>query len=91
MFQFYAGDLYDVIPALTKKFYPSDKISGSCIAIEQGFSLVRGGPTYLNVSINFNCSLGIGRSKFSDFTVNTLWMIEGRPSNKYIDFVVKGV
>jgi hypothetical protein len=91
VFQFYAGDLYDVIPALAKKFYPSDKISGSCVALEQGFSLVRGGPTYFNVTIKFNCSLGINRTKFTDFSVNTLWFIEGRPSNKYIDFVVKGV
>lgn len=91
VFQFYAGDLYDVIPTLSKKFYPSDSISGSCNAIEQGFSLVRGGPTYLNVTINFNCTLGIGKSKINDFTVNTIWQIEGRPSNKYIDFVVMNV
>lgn len=91
VFQFYAGDLYDVIPSLSKKFYPSDKLSGSCGASDQGFSLVRGGPTYMNVTIMFNCTLGIGKSKIIDFVVTTLWQIEGQPSNKYIDFVVKNV
>lgn len=91
VFQFYAGDMYDAIPALQKKFYPSDKLSGSCNALEQGFSLVRGGPSYLNVTINFGCALGVGKSKVIDFTVNTVWQIEGAPAGKYIDFVVKNV
>lgn len=91
VFQFYAGDLYDVIPNLRKNFFPSDKIAGSCKALEQDYKLIRGGPTYFNVSLTFNCSMGIGRNQIGVFMVKSLWEIEGKPSYKYLDFVVKNV
>jgi hypothetical protein len=50
-FQFFAGDLYDVIPALQKKFYPSNKLNGNCKALSNGFSFGRGSSETFNVSI----------------------------------------
>lgn len=91
VFQFYAGDLYDVVPNLRKNFFPSDKIVGTCKALEQDYKLVRGGPTFFNVSLTFNCSMGIGRNQIGLFTVKSLWEIQGKPSFKYLDFVVKNV
>lgn len=88
VFQFYAGDLYDVIPVLTKKFYPSQKVSGNCNALEQGFNVTYGSPTYLNVTINFNCSLGVERTKIADFNINAVFMVAGKPKARYIDFEI---
>jgi len=36
-FQFYVGDLYDVIPALQKKYYPNNKLNGNCKSLSSGF------------------------------------------------------
>lgn len=80
-----------MIPVLTRKFYPSQKVTGTCNAQEQGFNLTYGGTNFLNVTINFNCSLGIERTKIVDFNINAVYMIEGRPQANYTDFVIANI
>lgn len=88
-FQFYAGDLYDVIPALQKKFYPDQKLNGNCKAKSQGFSIIRGSDEFFNVSINYNCALNADKSgKILDFDVDSHFNVRGVANAGHVDFVI---
>lgn len=88
-FQFFAGDLYDVIPALQKKFYPSNKLNGNCKALKDGFSIVRGSSETFNVTINYNCSLNAENAgKILDFGVASHLVLKGVAETRHVDLVV---
>ena len=88
-FQFFAGDLYDVVPNLQKKYHPNNKLNGSCKALKSGFDLVRGGIHSLNVTLSFNCSLnGNNTDKILDMEVKTNLTIGVSASTDKLDFVV---
>jgi hypothetical protein len=88
-FQFYAGDLYDAIPILTKRFYPSEKLIGSCVALQPGLNLTKGGFDFFNVTMNFQCDIGTQKQKIVDFNVAAVFLVQGVPKAKSIDFVIK--
>lgn len=90
MFQFFAGDLYEVIPKTATKFLAADKVDGRCEAKTDGLSIYKNNHTTFNVSINFDCELSISRSKISDFKVNLQAVVEGFPDSDHIDFYVVG-
>ena len=70
MFQFFAGDLYDVFPLLAVKFYANQEILGNCKATYSGLKVSQGHYDTFNVSMRFDCELNIVREKFLDFAVN---------------------
>lgn len=39
MFQFYAGDLYEIFPDVATKYYASDIVTGNCKAGELGLTV----------------------------------------------------
>jgi hypothetical protein len=61
MFQFYVGDLYEIIPALQTKFYASAVINGNCKATYTGFKVFKGSHDSFNVTIHFDCELNVQR------------------------------
>lgn len=88
-FQFYIGDLYDVIPALQKKYYPRDEVTGSCVALTNGFSFTRGGTDSFNVTLNHNCSLYANSTdKIVDILINSALNIQAKPFSNYTNFVI---
>ena len=87
-FQFFAGDLYDVIPALQKKYYSNTPLNGSCKASKDGFSLIKNTIDTLNVTLQFNCSIGANSSKIIDFHIDALFVVRGQPQERHLDFVV---
>ncbi len=62
-FQFYAGDLYEVIPRVAQKFLASEIVTGSCKTSSRYLNLIKGGFDYFNVTMVYNCELGINRDK----------------------------
>jgi hypothetical protein len=79
MFQFFAGDLYEIFPLLQTKYYASEKIDGICRATYNGLAIKKGAHDSFNVSIDYDCELNVKKEKFVDFSVGLELEIEGRP------------
>lgn len=69
MFQFYAGDLYEVLDKVQDRFFASAPVAGNCKADFTGLKVWKAGFDTFNVSIHFNCELSIERTKILDFGV----------------------
>lgn len=55
-FQFYAGDLYEIIPRVSTSIPPRTKIAGSCTALKDDHLLFkRNSSSRYSVTINYNC------------------------------------
>ena len=54
MFQFFAGDLYDIFPNLQTKFYASEPINGNCKATYTGLKVWKSGFDTFNVSLHYD-------------------------------------
>ncbi len=70
MFQFFAGDLYEIFPLFATKFYANQEILGNCKATYSGLKVWQASFDTFNVSIHFDCELNILREKFLDFGIN---------------------
>ena len=68
MFQFFAGDLYEVFPKL-HKYYANEVVSGNCKATYTGLKVWKATHTSFNVSLHFDCELNVKKEKFVDFGV----------------------
>lgn len=90
MFQFFAGDLYEIFPQLATKYFASEPITGNCKATYSGLKVWKSTHTTFNVSIHFDCELNIRREKFLDFGVGLQLEIEGNPSQNHLNFRLKG-
>lgn len=55
MFQFYAGDLYEVFSNVQDRFFASEEATGDCKASNTGLKVEPGKEDHFNVSLNFNC------------------------------------
>ena len=69
MFQFYAGDLYEVLDKVQDRYFASEQVSGNCKATYTGLKLFKSSYDTFNVSIHFDCELNIKRNKNLDFAV----------------------
>ena len=69
MFQFYAGDLYEVFPLMATKYYANQEITGNCKATYTGLKAWKATHDTFNVSIHFDCELNVNRYKFLDLAV----------------------
>ena len=61
MFQFYAGDLYEVFPLMATKYYANQEITGNCKATYAGLKAWKATHDTFNVSIHFDCELNVNR------------------------------
>ena len=59
VFQFFAGDLYEVIPSLASKFEASKPVKGTCNASTLNLKLIESENDTLLLSIHYNCNLFI--------------------------------
>lgn len=59
MFQFFAGDLYEVFSEVQNKYYASEVVKGKCTAGTSGLSVFKNTPSSFNVTIKFDCVLQI--------------------------------
>ena len=83
MFQFFAGDLYEVFPLLQSKYYASEKVNGNCRANYNNLKVVKSTHETFNVTIQFDCELNIvNKEKFGDFQLGLELEIGGRPGSQ---------
>lgn len=69
MFQFYAGDLYDVIPNVASQFYANQEVKGICRALTTGLMFVKSTNTTVFVVIDYNCTLDIFNTRVAAFNI----------------------
>ncbi len=88
-FQFFAGDLYDVIPQLTKQFYADAVIDGSCNVSSTGETQasVITDDTFV-VSLPYSCELKISSTMISQFEVNVKFNVQIDPQQDSLNFKV---
>jgi hypothetical protein len=89
MFQFYAGDLYEVLDKLQTRYFASEPVTGNCKATFTGLGVRKSGFDTFNVSIHFDCELNIQRSKILDFAVGLELEIELVPNVNTMDFKLR--
>ena len=78
-FQFYVGDLYDVI-AETQKLAPRTKISGGCNALDDVFfDMRRFNYESLQLTVNYSCIIetsDVGRIRLAEFHVPVRFLLK---------------
>lgn len=89
MFQFYAGDLYEIFPLVQDKFYASTEVNGTCDATYDNFKVYNAGKDTFNVSLHFDCSLFIQKEKIVDFGIDLTLTVGGFPNTSSIDYRVR--
>lgn len=70
MFQFFAGDLYEVFSEVHNRFFASEVVKGQCKGKTSGLNVYKNTNTTFNVTVNFDCSLQIRNDDICKFTVN---------------------
>lgn len=86
MFQFFAGDLYEVLPLVQSRFYASEIVTGNCKATYQGLKVVKANFDTFNVSIHFDCELNIIKQKILSFAVGLEAEVLGIARESSMDF-----
>ena len=89
MFQFYAGDLYDVIPKIRDLYFASDPVDGECEATHNGLQIYKNHIESFNVSIHYECMLKILNQKIASFSIGLQLEIEGKAKARSVDFRLK--
>lgn len=84
MFQFYAGDLYEIFPLLQTKYYASEPVEGNCKATYSGLKVRKSTHHTFNVTLQYNCELNVKREKIVDFSVGLELELEGNPHQNHM-------
>lgn len=78
MFQFYAGDLYEVFSTVQDKYYAVAVVSGDCASNYNRLSVNKGASIdTLFVFMHFDCNLSIDKDKVSEFSVDLNMTVAG--------------
>lgn len=86
MFQFYAGDLYEVLGSVQDTYFANAKVTGNCKATYAGLKVWKSGFDTFNVTIHFDCDLNIERDRVTSFAVGLDAEIEALPYANTMDF-----
>jgi hypothetical protein len=79
-FQFYAGDLFDIIPRLKERYQASEAVSGQCRPdTGQSSSVSMFTSSTFRVTIKYQCEIGIGGDKISQIGLGFVLEIAGYP------------
>lgn len=65
MFQFFAGDLYSIIPVIATKYYADEVVAGECNATTTNLKLTKSSDDNLLLSMHYTCALRIGNTVIS--------------------------
>lgn len=69
MFQFKAGDLYEVLPLVAKKYFAEQDVNGNCRALSDKLAVYQSYGAAFNVSITFFCQLNVYKEKVAEWDV----------------------
>ena len=89
MFQFFAGDLYEVLQNVQTRFFASEPVNGNCKATFAGLKVWKANYDTFNVSIHFDCELNIQKTKITDFAIGLQLEVEGVPMESTMDFKLR--
>ena len=89
MFQFYAGDLYEILPKVATIYYASEPVNGNCRATYGNLKVWKNDFFTFNVSYSYECDVNI-KSKVLGFTAQLTLMVEGVPNFNSTDFRIRG-
>jgi hypothetical protein len=90
MFQFYAGDLYEIFPKVAQTYIATTEVTGMCKASADKLMVYKSGTHTFNVSLHSDCEVNINRTKILDFAVGLELEIEGYVEHMELDFKLKG-
>lgn len=88
VFQFFAGDLYEIIPALATKFYASEAIEGACTTFPTDVKATILASDSFAITLPYSCSLSIKTTKISSFDMDLTLYLQPVPQSTYLDFKV---
>lgn len=63
MFQFKAGDLYEIFPLLGSKYFADQEANGNCRPLSDRLAVYRSDRDAFNVTIGFFCELNVYKEK----------------------------
>ena len=87
MCQFFAGDLYEVIPDVTKKSFANEEVLGECRTRSGEIELKKANSQALNVTLILDCDISTsGHGKVTDFTLELTLEVEGKAKTTHLDF-----
>ncbi len=69
MFQFYAGDLYELFPKVAEIFIASTEVIGDCKVNDTDVKIYKAGNDTFNASLHSSCQLSIRGVKIVDFNI----------------------
>ena len=72
MFQFFAGDLYEVIPRVAYNFLASDVITGKCTAEPTTLKIEKGTHETINVTMDYDCNLYAAGKQVAVFKIQNM-------------------
>lgn len=91
MFQFFAGDLYEVIPRVAYNFLASDVITGKCTAEPTTLKIEKGTHETINVTMDYDCNLYAAGKQVAVFKIqNMTFQVEGKVKDDHLNFHVVG-
>jgi hypothetical protein len=93
-FQFFIGDLYEVMPSSMKNLPIMEKIIGKCVAIDDPvFSFTVKNTKSYEAKVNFACHLSFGsnQTKFIDINLVANYEISPKITSKTLDFQLTGL
>lgn len=89
MFQFFAGDLYEILPLLQNKYYADKPVVGNCKATYSGLKVIKNGFDTFNVSLHYDCELNVDRDKILDLAIGLVLSIEVAPTQNQLNFKLR--
>jgi hypothetical protein len=69
MFQFFAGDLYELFPQVAEQFIASTEVVGNCKANASEIKIYKGGNDTFNVTTFTRCELSVAKTKIIEFSI----------------------
>jgi hypothetical protein len=87
-FQFYAGDLYDVIPQLAKNYYADTAIEGSCNTSTSDVRATIVAEDTFSIILPYSCELHISSTRISSFEMDLTLQVQVQPQLDHLVFRV---
>lgn len=78
-FQFYAGDLYEVIPKIGETYKANEVVAGLCTTSSRDMTLQKMQQKHhsLNVTMDYDCELSVAKQKVTSFKLQLALEVEG--------------
>lgn len=88
-FQFYAGDLYQVIPRISELYLAMEPVTGQCTYdTNTEFVLKKHNNTVANASTSHICTLNIAQAKIAEFQIKLNIQVDVLANQTHLNFKI---